>query len=51
MKNLIIVLLLVSTLPGCIPLVVGGYIGYKMAEKDAHVEWCSTHTADESCHP
>jgi hypothetical protein len=36
---------------GCIPLMVGGYIGYEMSEHDAHAEWCSQHAGDPSCHP
>lgn len=42
---------LALSLSGCIPLVLGGYIGYKMAQDDAHSEWCATHEhiGDVSC--
>lgn len=39
------------SLSGCIPLMVGGFIGYKLSQNDAHVEWCSQHPGDGSCHP
>lgn len=40
---------LALSLSGCIPLVIGGYIGYRMAESDAHKEWCAQHVGDPSC--
>jgi len=40
-----------SALQGCIPLMIGGYVGYQMSQKDAHVEWCAQHASDPSCHP
>lgn len=40
-----------SALSGCIPLMLGGYIGYQMAQKDAHSDWCVQHVGDPSCHP
>jgi hypothetical protein len=36
---------------GCIPLMVGGYIGYQMSQRDEHVAWCAQHAGDPSCHP
>jgi hypothetical protein len=39
------------TCQGCIPLMVGGYIGYQMAQSDAHSQWCGQHIGDPSCHP
>jgi len=50
-SKLAIAVLLAAALSGCIPLVVGGFIGYKMAESDAHNEFCAHHVDDASCHP
>jgi len=43
--------LLTLLVSGCIPLMVGGYIGYKIAESDEHRDWCAQHMGDASCHP
>jgi hypothetical protein len=43
--------LLALSLSGCIPLLVGGYIGYQMAETHAHDQWCAQHVGDTACHP
>jgi hypothetical protein len=43
--------LLALSLSGCIPLLVGGYIGYQMAETRAHDDWCAQHIGDVACHP
>lgn len=46
---------LTVALNGCIPLLVGGYIGYQLAETHAHDEWCAQHVgtpeAVVACHP
>ncbi len=48
-------LIAAGALNGCIPLIVGGYIGYQMAETHAHDEWCAQHAgtpeAVVACHP
>ena len=36
---------------GCIPLVIGGYVGYQMAQQHDHDQWCQQHIGDPSCHP
>jgi hypothetical protein len=46
-----VALLALASMQGCIPLVVGGYIGYQMSQHDDHTEWCSQHIGDASCHP
>jgi hypothetical protein len=54
MKSLFILAILVCStfaLNGCIPLIVGGYIGYQIAETHAHDEWCAQHVGDVACHP
>jgi hypothetical protein len=54
MKQFSLIAVLVASvfaLQGCIPLVIGGYIGYQMAQNDAHNAWCAQHIGDPSCHP
>jgi hypothetical protein len=55
MKTLVAAALLALSLSGCIPLLVGGYMGYEigtqMAETRAHDEWCAQHVGDVACHP
>lgn len=36
---------------GCIPMAIGGYIGYQIAKDNAHSDWCVQHPGDPSCHP
>jgi hypothetical protein len=51
MKKLIAIALVALALNGCVPLMVGGYIGYKISQNDDHREWCGQHADDVSCHP
>lgn len=51
MVKLFAVALIALGCSGCIPLMVGGYIGYRMSQNDAHVAWCGQHAGDPSCHP
>jgi hypothetical protein len=51
LRKILAAALLALSLSGCIPLMVGGYVGYKIAESDAHNEWCAQHAGDASCHP
>lgn len=50
-RNAVLFVLTAIALQGCIPLMVGGYIGYKMSQSDAHTQWCAQHVGDPSCHP
>lgn len=50
-RNMVLVALIALSASGCIPLMVGGYIGYKMSENGAHADWCAQHVGDPSCHP
>jgi hypothetical protein len=51
MKHLLLISVLALTLQGCIPFVIGGYIGYQIAKDNAHTEWCVQNIGDPSCHP
>jgi hypothetical protein len=50
-RKLVAATILALSLSGCIPLVVGGYIGYKMSESHEHDVWCTQHVDDGTCHP
>jgi len=50
-RGLLLAALVMSGLGGCVPLMIGGYVGYQMAQKDAHETWCAQHAGDPSCHP
>jgi hypothetical protein len=51
MKYLVVAIALALALQGCIPLMIGGYIGYQMSQHDEHAQWCVQNASDGSCHP
>ena len=50
-KRLAFVAIALMTLAGCVPFVIGGYIGYEIAKDVAHFDWCARNVGDPSCHP
>jgi hypothetical protein len=51
MKMLIATTIVLVSLSGCIPLVIGGYIGYQMSQAHEHDAWCAQNIGDITCHP
>lgn len=51
MLRLIAAAILLIGMSGCVPLMVGGFIGYQVAAAHEHDAWCGQHVGDPSCHP